>query len=338
MTTENVIVEAKGLKAYYITQAYGVKRTVKAVDDITVAIRAGEIYGLAGESGCGKSTLLKVLLGEFQPPLTVTGGSVRYYFDGDEQDAANLSEADRRQLRWSKVSYIPQGSMHVLNPVRRIRDIFHDFIATHRQVSKRESYAMTRAYLRDLGLPDKVMRAYPHQLSGGMRQRVTIALATILWPKLIFADEPTTALDVVVQRGVIQLLKDIQQREGSTVVLITHDLGVHANLADRIGVLYAGKLVEEAPTRTILKAPKHPYTQYLINSLPTFDNRGERVGIPGRPPALDQPPAGCRFHPRCPVAIERCKHLEPPLLELAPDHRVACHLLTKEVENSHVTA
>lgn len=331
---ENVIVEATNLKAYYITQAYGVERTVKAVDDISVAIRAGEVYGLAGESGCGKSTLLKVLLGDIQPPLTVTGGSVRYCFDGDEQDATSLSEADRRQLRWSKVSYIPQGSMHVLNPVRRIRDTFHDFIATHRGVSKRESYAMTHAYLRDLGLPDKVMRSYPHQLSGGMRQRVTIALATILWPKLIFADEPTTALDVVVQRGVIQLLKDIQQREGSTVVLITHDLGVHANLADRIGVLYAGKLVEEAPTRTILKEPKHPYTQYLINSLPTFDARAERAGIPGRPPALDQPPAGCRFHPRCPLAMDNCKHVEPPMLEISPGHRVACHLVSEGVAHA----
>ncbi len=332
--TDNPIVQATDLKAYYITEAYGVKRTVKAVDDISISIQEGEVYGLAGESGCGKSTLLKVLLGDFQPPLTVTSGSVRYFFDGVEQDAIRLSEAQRRSIRWSKVSYIPQGSMHVLNPVRRIRDTFHDFIATHRRASKRESYDMTYNYLRDLGLPEKVMRSYPHQLSGGMRQRVTIALATILWPKLIFADEPTTALDVVVQRGVIQLLKDIQQREGSTIVLITHDLGVHANLADRIGILYAGKLVEEASTRTILKAPKHPYTQYLINSLPSFDERAEREGIPGRPPALDQPPSGCRFHPRCPLVMDRCKTLEPQMVELAPGHRVACHLFTEDVSHA----
>ena len=162
-----------------------------------------------------------------------------------------MTDEQQRDLKWRTISYIPQGSMHVLNPVRRIRDTFHDFISAHRDVTKKESFQLTAEYLRDLGLPEKVMASYPHQLSGGMRQRVTIALATILWPKLIFADEPTTALDVVVQRGVIQMLKDVQQKEGSTLVLITHDIGVHANLADRIGILYAGKLVEESDTQTI---------------------------------------------------------------------------------------
>jgi peptide/nickel transport system ATP-binding protein len=217
--------------------------------------------------------------------------------------------------------------MHVLNPVRRIRDIFYDFITAHEPLGKAESNEMTRIYLRGLGLPEKVLGAYPHQLSGGMRQRVTIALATILSPKLIFADEPTTALDVIVQRGVIQLLKDIQQKEGSTIVLITHDLGVHANLADRIGILYAGKLVEEADTRTILKEPRHPYTQYLINSLPKLDERAERVSIPGRPPALDNPPSGCRFHTRCPFVMDKCRTDDPELLPVLPGHRIACHLV-----------
>ncbi len=332
----SAIVSAKDLKAYYITNAYGVERTVKAVDDVSIFVEEGEVYGLAGESGCGKSTLLKVMLGEFQAPLTVVGGSVTYTFDGEERNAASLTEQDRQEIRWSKVSYIPQGSMHVLNPVRRIQDTFHDFIVTHKPMSKRESFDMTGNYLRELGLPEKVMRSYPHQLSGGMRQRVTIALATILWPKLIFADEPTTALDVVVQRGVIQLLKDIQQKKGSTIVLITHDLGVHANLADRIGVLYAGKLVEEAATRTILTKPRHPYTQFLIKSLPTFEERGEREGIPGRPPALDNPPSGCRFHTRCPLAIEKCKTVEPAMLTISTGHRVACHLVSDEV--AHVQA
>jgi peptide/nickel transport system ATP-binding protein len=161
---------------------------------------------------------------------------------------------------------------------------------------------------------------------------VTIALATILWPKLIFADEPTTALDVVVQRGVIQLLKDIQQAEGSTVVLITHDLGVHANLADRIAVLYAGKLVEEADTRTILKNPRHPYTQFLIKSLPDLDERSERLSIPGRPPALDNPPDGCRFHPRCPLVVDKCRTVDPEIISIAPGHRVACHLVTEGMD------
>jgi peptide/nickel transport system ATP-binding protein len=328
------IIEADRLKAYYITQAYGIERTVKAVDNISIRVQEGEVYGIAGESGCGKSTLLKVLLGAHQRPLTVVGGSVKYRFDRQEIDVLSMDENAARDIRWKKVSYIPQGSMHVLNPVRRIRDTFHDFIAAHKPVSKQEAAQMTQKYLRDLGLPDKVLAAYPHQLSGGMRQRVTIALATILWPKLIFADEPTTALDVVVQRGVIQLLKEIQQREGSTLVLITHDMGVHANLADRIAVLYAGKVVEEADARTILKNPRHPYTQYLIKSLPKLDERAERVSIPGRPPALDNPPSGCRFHPRCPLVMDRCRTIDPEMISLRPGHRAACHAVAEEL--SHV--
>jgi len=331
----SIIVEAKQLKAYYKTQAYGVHRTVQAVDNISIQVEEGEVYGIAGESGCGKSTLLKVLLGAHQPPLNVVDGSVKYRFDNVETDVLGMTDAARRGFRWKKVSYVPQGSMHVLNPVRRIHDIFHDFISAHRPMSKQDSMEMTRTYLHDLGLTEKVLQAYPHQLSGGMRQRLTIALATILSPKLIFADEPTTALDVVVQRGVIQLLKEIQKKEGSTVVLITHDMGVHANLANRIAVLYAGKIVEEADTRTILKNPRHPYTQYLIKSLPKLDDRAERVSIPGRPPALDNPPSGCRFHPRCPLAIDQCRTIDPEMISIRPGHRVACHLVTEEL--SHAT-
>jgi peptide/nickel transport system ATP-binding protein len=329
-----IIAEARNLKAYYITQAYGIKRTVKAVDNISMQINQGEVFGIAGESGCGKSTLLKVLLGAHRPPLTVVDGSVTYRFDGEEYDVLTMKRDAREEFRWKKVSYIPQGSMHVLNPVRRIRDTFDDFISAHRQISRDDSIEMARTYLRDLGLPDKVLAAYPHQLSGGMRQRVTIALATILWPKLIFADEPTTALDVIVQRGVIQLLKEIQKKEGSTIVLITHDMGVHANLADRIAVLYAGEVVEEADTRTILKNPRHPYTQYLIKSLPRLDERAERVSIPGRPPALDNPPSGCRFHPRCPFVMDKCRVIDPAMIQVRQGHRVACHLVTEEVSHA----
>ena len=328
------IVETQNLRAYYITKAYGVERTVRAVDDISIQIQEGEVYGIAGESGCGKSTLLRILLGAYQPPLTVVGGDVQYHLDGETISAADMTEDMERDLRWRKISYIPQGSMHVLNPVRRIRDTFHDFISAHREVTKKESFALTAAYLSDLGLPEKVMASYPHQLSGGMRQRVTIALATILWPKLIFADEPTTALDVVVQRGVIQMLKDVQQKEGSTLVLITHDIGVHANLADRIAILYAGKLVEEADTRTILSQPRHPYTRYLIESLPNLDSREELMSIPGRPPALDKPPSGCRFHTRCPLAKDICQTIDPAMIEVAPGHRTACHVVEEELRHA----
>jgi len=330
----STIVETKNLKAYYITNAYGVERTVQAVDDISIAIQEGESYGIAGESGCGKSTLLKILLGSYDPPLRVVDGSITYHLDGKAIDAESMTLDEKRDLRWKTISYIPQGSMHVLNPVRRVRDTFHDFITAHRNVDKDESYKMTAEYLKELGLPEKVMASYPHQLSGGMRQRVTIALATILWPKLIFADEPTTALDVVVQRGVIQLLKEVQQKKGSTLVLITHDMGVHANLADRIGVLYAGKLVEEGATRTILDNPRHPYTKFLINSLPSLKDRGERASIPGRPPALDKPPLGCRFHERCPLVQDKCRTIDPQMITVAPGHRTACHVVEEELSHA----
>ncbi|HEU5103893.1 MAG TPA: ABC transporter ATP-binding protein [Roseiflexaceae bacterium] len=326
----STVAEIKNLRAYYITEAYGVHRTVKAVDDISLDIRENEIYGIAGESGCGKSTLLKVLLGMITPPLTIVGGSVTYDFGHGPIDVLSLSPAELRAMRWKEVSYIPQGSMHVLNPVRRIRDTFRDFIGVHLKASTREIDDRVRHYLRDLGLPEKVLLSYPHQLSGGMRQRVTIALATILSPKLIVADEPTTALDVVVQRGVIQLLEDIRQRERNTMVVVTHDMGVHANLADRVAVLYAGQLMEEADTLTLFEQPRHPYTQHLIRSLPKIDDRADRVSIPGRPPALDNPPAGCRFHPRCPHVMDICTTETPALTQIGPNHRAACFLLSEQ--------
>ena len=325
----SIIAEAKHLKAYYITQSYGIERTVKAVDDISIEIKEKEVLGIAGESGCGKSTLLKVLLGTIDPPLKIVDGTMQYEFE-ESYNVLSMSKDEIKQIRWTQVSYIPQGSMHVLNPVRKIRDTFHDFIATHQNLDKSETTKLSQDYLQKLGLSGQVMNAYPHQLSGGMRQRVTIALATILSPKLVLADEPTTALDVLVQRGVVQLLKEIQQREGSTLVLVSHDMGVHANLADRIAILYAGKLVEEAETQSIFKKPLHPYTQYLIESLPRLDDKTERSSIPGRPPALDNPPEGCRFHPRCPHAMDICTKEVPPLVDMGEGHKTACFLVSEE--------
>ena len=285
--------------------------------------------GIAGESGCGKSTLLKVLLGTIDPPLKIVDGTMQYEFE-ESYNVLSMSKDEIKQIRWTQVSYIPQGSMHVLNPVRKIRDTFHDFIATHQNLDKSETTKLSQDYLQKLGLSGQVMNAYPHQLSGGMRQRVTIALATILSPKLVLADEPTTALDVLVQRGVVQLLKEIQQREGSTLVLVSHDMGVHANLADRIAILYAGKLVEEAETQSIFKNPLHPYTQHVIESLPRLDDKTERSSIPGRPPALDNPPEGCRFHPRCPHAMDVCTKEVPPLVDIGEGHKTACFLVSEE--------
>ena len=326
--TTDVVAEVRDLRAYYVMKAYGVQRTVRAVEGVSLDIRKNEVFGIAGESGCGKSTLLKALLGMAAPPLQILGGSVTYHAGGVDVNVFSLPEPKRRQLRWQVVSYIPQGSMHALNPVRRIGDTFRDFIQTHRSVGRRQADGIVREYLGNLGLPAKVLDSYPHQLSGGMRQRVTIALATILSPPLVLADEPTTALDVVVQRGVLQFLEDVRQQQGSTLVLVTHDMGVHAHVANRVAVLYAGQVAEEADTRTLFTRPLHPYTQYLIQSLPKLDDKSERLSIPGRPPSLDDPPSGCRFHPRCPLAMPVCKTAPPPLEKVGPDHRVACYLVS----------
>jgi len=323
-----VIVRTENLKAYYVTGIYGIKRTVRAVDDVSLEINENEILGIAGESGCGKSTLIKVLFGMVKPPLTVLSGKVSYNFEDDNIDILSLQGRKLKQIRWRDISYIPQGSMSVLNPVRRIKKTFHDFIGAHWEVKKKEALeALTKEYLSALGLPVGILNSYPHQLSGGMRQRVTIALATILRPKVIFADEPTTALDVVVQRGVIQLLKHIQKEQNNTLVLITHDMAVHANIAERVAIMYAGQIVEEAKTKDIFRNPFHPYTKYLIGSLPKIGDRSYKISAPGGPPSLVSPPNGCRFHPRCSYVMDICKKKSPPLIDVGEGHKVACFLV-----------
>ena len=189
---------------------------------------------------------------------------------------------------------------------------------------------IAKEHIVHLGLPRNILDAYPHQLSGGMRQRVTIALATLLKPRIIIGDEPTTALDVVVQRGVVQLLKDIQENFENTIVLVTHDMGVHANIADRIGIMYAGKFVEEADTKTIFGDPRHPYTKFLIDSLPKFGDKTVRKSAPGSPPDLGNLPSGCSFHPRCPYVMDQCKEKMPDLINITNVHKVACWLITGE--------
>lgn len=321
----NNIVEAENLSAHYITNAFGVKREVKAVDNVTLDIKNNEIIGIAGESGCGKSTLLKVLFGKVTPPLTVVGGGVNYNVNGNKKDIFQLTDEQFRKLRWKFAAYIPQGSMNVLNPVSRIFSTFRDFYAAHRKgLSKKEIKKEVIEHLNELGLPPKVLEAYPHQLSGGMRQRVTIALATILKPDIIFADEPTTALDVIVQRGVIQLLRDIQREEKLSLVMVTHDMAIHANLTDRIAVMYAGKLIEVGTTEDIFNNPLHYYTKYLIGSLPRIGDKSHRVSTPGSPPPLDNPPAGCRFHDRCPEADPECKDIVPATMDMGNGHLVSC--------------
>ena len=326
------LLTVKDLRAYYRTEVYGISRTVHAVDGVDFELFPNEIYGVAGESSCGKTTLIKVISGTMKHPLKAESGSVLYELGLYAVDMLRISADEmRRNVRWKEISYVMQGSMSVLNPVRQIVKTFEDIVSTHEGIPNKKAFLQkTRDHLSKLGLPPDVLKAYPHQLSGGMRQRVAIALATVFNPRLIIADEPTTALDVVVQRGVLQMLKDIQAESGNTVLLVTHDMAVHANVATRVMIMYAGRIVEEAPTAVIFNAALHPYTQHLIRSLPMIGDKTSKAGLKGTPPNLANPPTGCRFHPRCPYAKEICRTDVPEMVNYGEGHRAACHLITEK--------
>ena len=312
------------LKAYYQTSAFGLDRDVRAVDEVSLTIDRGEIYGIAGESSSGKTSLIKAIVGAIRPPLKVVGGSVTFNFAKKAYDIYAMPPAKLQAIRWRHLSYIMQGSMNVLNPVRRIRHSFYDFAFSHMALGRAAFWEKVREHLAKLGLSPSVLDAYPHELSGSMRQRTTIALATVCTPEFIVADEPTTALDVIVQREVLSMLRDIQRNMGSSFLFVTHDMSVHATVSDRIGIVYAGRLIEEAPTPTLFSAARHPYSQHLVASMPRIGDTTRRPSLAGRPPNLADPPPGCRFHPRCPIAMDICRKEAPPLVEWAPRHRVAC--------------
>jgi peptide/nickel transport system ATP-binding protein len=329
------VLAVSGLRAYYRTSAFGVEREVRAVDDISLSIAANEIYGLAGESSSGKTTLIKTIANAIQPPLEVLAGSVVFNFrqQNGEGRSVDIHGVDRRELaaiRWKHLSYIMQGSMNVLNPVRRVRRSFVDFAFRHIGQPMPAFLEVVRGHLQRLHLAPDVLDAFPHQLSGGMRQRVTIALATVCRPEFIIADEPTTALDVVVQKGVLAMIHEIQRELSSSILFVTHDMSVHANLADRLGIMYAGRLVEEGRTADVFRSPRHPYTAHLIASLPRLGDSAPKKGLDGAPPNLASPPPGCRFHPRCPRATDICRRETPPMAWLAEGHRAACFHPTSE--------
>lgn len=325
---KQTVLRTENLKAFYVLDVHGAQKISKAVNDISLEIYEDEIYGIAGESGCGKTTLLKTLYNAVEPPLRVIDGKLYYRIHLDEEDVTNLSAEEKRKLRMSYISYIPQGSMSVMNPVLKLKETYNDFIASHTTgQSPEELLALAQSHIAELGLPKNILEAYPHQLSGGMRQRVTIALAALMKPRIMIGDEPTTALDVVVQRGVIQLLKDIQSKLHNTIIMVTHDMGVHANIADRIGIMYAGKIVEEGTTVQIFDEPLHPYTRFLINSLPKFGDKMMRDSVPGSPPSLMDLPTGCPFHPRCPHVKDICKQEMPGFCRPNSSHKVACWLV-----------
>ncbi|MCY4019612.1 MAG: ABC transporter ATP-binding protein [Chloroflexi bacterium] len=313
------------LKCYYDTP----RGVVQAVDGVSFDILSDEVLGIAGESGCGKSTLLKVLYDYIQPPLQIVSGSYEADFPDGSGKVKTIGPGAIREHWWEFISYIPQGSMSVLNPVIRIENQFFDAVPKGHPLKAAGKTAIRErvaAYLKELELPVEVLKSYPHQLSGGMKQRVLVALGTFLHPQIVLADEPTTALDVVVQKGILLMLTELQQQMENTLVVVSHDMGVHYQISDRLAIMYAGKLVEYGPTEVIFNNPLHPYTQMLIQSLPRVGDRSQRVGISGRPPNLIDPPAGCRFAARCPKVMDHCAHQEPALLQIEPDHYVSCHL------------
>jgi peptide/nickel transport system ATP-binding protein len=295
---------------------------VQAVDDVSFALMPGERFGLAGESGSGKSTLALAILRMIKPPGRIEAGEV--WLDGTR--LADLDEDGIRALRLAGIALVPQGSINSLNPVLRIGHQIIDAFADHGlRLGRGEAERRVASLLGEVGLPETVARMYPHELSGGMKQRACIAIAISLRPKVIIADEPTSALDVVVQRQVMATLARVQQELGAAVILIGHDMGLMAQFVDRLGVMYAGRLVEVAPIADIITSPRHPYTRALIAALPSLETRGTLAGIPGLAPLLRDLPPGCAFHPRCPQAVERCRGEKPAVREIA-GAQVACHL------------
>ena len=319
-----VLLNIEGLQTHFFTEA----GTVRAVDGVSLMVRKGETLGIVGESGCGKSvTALSILRLIPNPPGKIVGGRILL----EERDLLRLPEDEMRKVRGASISMIFQEPMTSLNPVFTVGDQIAEGIRLHQRLSKRESWNKAIEMLRVVRMPDPERRVgdYPHQMSGGMRQRVMIAMALSCNPQLLIADEPTTALDVTIQAQILELLNQLKAELGMAVMLITHDLGVVADTAARIAVMYAGRVVEEAPVLELFTNPLHPYTQGLLNSIPRLEKTGRRArlqAIPGMVPDLLDLPRGCKFQARCPKVFEPCSGEEPELKTVPGEHRVRCYL------------
>jgi oligopeptide/dipeptide ABC transporter ATP-binding protein len=322
------------LKIDHLSTSYKtIDGNVRVVNDVNFEIFDNEIFGIAGESGCGKTTLLRALYDIVEFPLEIDSGKV--ILSGDKNGKPFSFESGQiRKTWWNNISYVPQAAQSVLNPITRIKSQFLDSIPKQDRKNETEAQTLVRVehYLEELSLSPDLLNAFPFQLSGGMRQRVIIALATFMSPNVVLADEPTTALDVVVQRGILMMLMRLQRQFKNTLVLVSHDMGVHYQITNRMGIMYSGSFVELGKTDDIFNDPIHPYTKMLISALPKVGDKSQKVGIPGRPPALTNPPPGCRFSPRCPQATERCSKCAPAFREVRPGRFAACHRLNGEVE------
>jgi peptide/nickel transport system ATP-binding protein len=315
--SDAIVLDIRNLTMNYTTR----KGAVHAVENVSLSIRKGESLGLVGESGCGKSSLVLCILRTLPDNARILGGHILL----DGTDLVPLPEEQIRTYRWRRTSMVFQGAMSSFNPVYRVGDQITEAITTHEKTPLRQAEERVRKLFQMVDLDPALMSRYPHELSGGMKQRAVIAMALACNPALVIADEPTTALDVIVQDRILRQLQKVQRETGTSMLYISHDIAVIAEVCERIGVMYAGKLVELTGALELFEHPLHPYTAALMSAFPSI--AGEKhslTALPGEPPNLLQPPKGCRFHPRCPYATDECSEKEPGFEEYHPDHRVAC--------------
>ena len=314
---------------YYTTM----QGEVRAVDGIDFELNSSEVLGIVGESGCGKSSLASTLMKLLPTNSKIKGGKIML----DGRDLVPMSDSEvRSKVRWSKIALVPQGAMNALNPIFKVGDQIAEAITIHSDVSRGDAKRRTAELLRLVGVDPSRSKNYPHEFSGGMKQRAMIAMALALTPKIVIADEPTTALDVIVQAGIIKLMVGIKKDLGTSFILITHDLALVAQMSEKVAIMYAGKFVETGMSSEVYKNALHPYTLGLLGAFADIRRpKEELTSVPGAPPDLIEPPSGCRFNPRCPYAKDICREEEPKLLEATPGHRVACHFW-KEISESRM--
>ncbi len=318
---QNPILEVKDLSVHF----YSKFREVKALDNIFISLEKGKVLGIAGESGSGKSTLAKAIFRILPSNAKILNGQIIY----KGSNLLNMSENDlQKKIRWKSIAYVPQVSMNSLDPVYRVKAQMLETIFAHEDVSKAEALERIENTIKDVGLPPEILDKFPHELSGGQKQRVMIAMAMLLNPEMLIADEPTTALDVIIQAQIIAMIKKIQKEKNLSMIFITHDLSLLAQVSDIMAIMYAGKIVELGKVEDIYYSPLHPYTQLLIKSIPSVKNRKKKlVSIPGEVPDLSEPPQGCRFNPRCPLAQDICRKEVPELIRANGSHYVACFMV-----------